>query len=142
MADPADDGAEHVGQLGADDQEPLGVGLGWGDLQQWDQLPGGGEPVLDQAVVAELQQLLDPHAGQLEDFYDRPRPKGVILLPVEETLLAGDGIFDPDAAGGRVRPDRTDQGLARGGEFLARGDLAAGAGQGLGVLAPLIGGSY
>ena len=34
-------GDEHVGQLGADDQEPLGVGLGRGDLQQRDQLAGG-----------------------------------------------------------------------------------------------------
>jgi hypothetical protein len=53
-----DDGAEHVGELGADDQEPLGVGLGRGDLQQRDQLAGGGQPVLDEAVVAELDQFL------------------------------------------------------------------------------------
>jgi hypothetical protein len=38
--DPADDGAEHVGELGADHQEPLGVGLGRDDLQQRHQLAG------------------------------------------------------------------------------------------------------
>ena len=47
--------AEHVGQLRADDQQPLGVGLGRGDLQQRDELAGGGQPVLDQAVVDEFE---------------------------------------------------------------------------------------
>jgi len=32
VADAADDGGEHVGKFGADDQQPFGVGLGWGDL--------------------------------------------------------------------------------------------------------------
>ena len=50
-ADPADDGAEDVGQLGADDQQPFGVGLGRGDLQQRHEFPGVGQAVLDQAVV-------------------------------------------------------------------------------------------
>jgi hypothetical protein len=31
-ADPADDRAEYVGELRADDQQPLGIGLGRGDL--------------------------------------------------------------------------------------------------------------
>jgi hypothetical protein len=61
-ADPGDDLAEHVGQLGADDQEPLGVGLGRGDLQQRDQLAGGRQLVLDEAVVGQLGELLDADA--------------------------------------------------------------------------------
>ena len=62
-ADPADDGAEHVGQFGADDQQPLGVGLRRGDLQQRNHLAGVGQPVLHQAVVAEFEQFLDSDAG-------------------------------------------------------------------------------
>ena len=54
-ADAADDGGEDVGEFGADQQEPFGVGLGRGDLQQRDELAGGGQPVLDQAVVGELE---------------------------------------------------------------------------------------
>ena len=50
---------EHIGEFGRDDQEPFGVGLGRGDLQQRDQLAGRGQPVLDQAVVAEFGELLD-----------------------------------------------------------------------------------
>jgi hypothetical protein len=50
-ADPADDRAEYVGELGADDQQPLGIGLGRGDLQQRHQFPAAGQAVLDQAVV-------------------------------------------------------------------------------------------
>ena len=63
VADAADDGGEHVGEFGADHQQPFGVGLGRGDLQQRDELAGGGQPVLDQAVVAELQEFLDPDPG-------------------------------------------------------------------------------
>ena len=63
-ADPADDGAEHVGELGADDQQPLGVGFGRDDLQQRHQLAGAGEPVLHEAVMAELHQFLNADAGE------------------------------------------------------------------------------
>src|SRR5664279_1300726 len=41
-ADPCDDLGEHVGQLRVDDEEPFLVGLRRGDLQQRDQLAGGG----------------------------------------------------------------------------------------------------
>ncbi|HEY5990691.1 MAG TPA: hypothetical protein VIV12_30500, partial [Streptosporangiaceae bacterium] len=58
-ADPGDDRRQDIGELGADDQEPLGVGLGRGDLQQRDELAGGWQPVLDQAVVRQLGELLD-----------------------------------------------------------------------------------
>ena len=50
-ADAADDGAENLGELGADHQEPFGVGLRWCDLQQRHDFAGGGQPVLNQAVV-------------------------------------------------------------------------------------------
>jgi hypothetical protein len=59
-ADPGDDLAEHVGQHGADHQEPLGIGLGRGDLQQREQLAGGRQLVLDEAVVGQLGEFLDP----------------------------------------------------------------------------------
>ena len=62
-ADAGDDGGQGVGELGADDEEALGVFLGRGDRQQGDQLAGRGEPALDQAVVGELCQLLDADAG-------------------------------------------------------------------------------
>jgi len=41
VADPADDGGEHVGEFGPDDQEPFDVGLGRSDVQQRDQLAAG-----------------------------------------------------------------------------------------------------
>jgi hypothetical protein len=53
---------QHVGEFGADDQQPFGVGLGRGDLQQRDELAGVRQPVLDQAVVGQLGQFLDPDA--------------------------------------------------------------------------------
>jgi hypothetical protein len=58
-ADAGDDRGQGVGELGADDEEPFGVGLGRGDGQQGDELAGGGEAVLDQAVVGQLGELLD-----------------------------------------------------------------------------------
>ncbi|MGH3220679.1 MAG: hypothetical protein ACRDPY_18605 [Streptosporangiaceae bacterium] len=60
-ADSPDDGAQHVGEFGADDQQPFSVGLGRGDLQQRHQLAGAWQPVLDQAV-AELDQFLGADA--------------------------------------------------------------------------------
>jgi len=62
VPDAGDDGGEHVGELGRDDQEPFDVALGRGDVQRRDQLPGRGEPVLDQAVMRQLGQLLDTDA--------------------------------------------------------------------------------
>jgi hypothetical protein len=61
-ADAGDDRGQGVGEFGADDEEPFGVGLGRGDGQQGDELAGGGEAVLDQAVVGELGEFLDPDA--------------------------------------------------------------------------------
>jgi hypothetical protein len=62
-ADPGDDCAEDVGELGADDQQQsFGVGLGRRDLQQRDELARGGQPVLGDAVVAELAEFFEPDA--------------------------------------------------------------------------------
>lgn len=62
VADPADDRAEHIGQLGIDDQQSLGVGLGGSDVQQRDELAGAGQPILHEAVMRQLGQLFDPNA--------------------------------------------------------------------------------
>jgi len=64
-ADPADDRGEYVGKFRGDHQQPLLIGLGGGDLQQRDQLAGGRQPVLDQAVVRQLGEFLDadPFSG-------------------------------------------------------------------------------
>ena len=51
VADSADDRAEHVGHPRLEDQQPLGVGLGLGDVQQRDELAAVGQPVLHQAVM-------------------------------------------------------------------------------------------
>ena len=99
-ADPGDDGGQDVGELRADDEESFLVGLGRGDRQQRDQLAGGGEPVLDQAVVRELGQLLDPDAGVAQDLDGGPGPERVVLLAGQVAALAGAGVLGPDAAGG------------------------------------------
>ena len=135
-ADPADDRAEHVGELGADDQEPFGVGLGGRDLQQRHELAGVGQPVLDEAVVAELEQFLDPDAGQAQDFDDRPRPERVIFLPVEQPLLAGGRVARPDVARVAVRPDGPDEGLPGGGEVLPRLGVAGCGQHSAGIVTP------
>ena len=62
-ADPGDDRAEDVGELGADQQQSFGAGLcRWRDLQQRDELAGGGQPVPGDAVVAELAEFFEPDA--------------------------------------------------------------------------------
>ena len=78
---PADDRAEHVGEFGADQQQPFGVGLGRGDLQQRDELPGGGQPVLDQAVMGDFEEFLDPDPGGAQDLDRGEGPECVLLFP-------------------------------------------------------------
>ena len=60
-ADPEDDRGEDLAEFGADDQEPFLVGLGRGDLQQRDDLAGGGQGVGGEAAVGELGEFLDAH---------------------------------------------------------------------------------
>jgi len=55
VADPADDRGQHFGEFRADYEESFGVGLGRHDLEQRDEFTGGGQPILHQAVVAELE---------------------------------------------------------------------------------------
>jgi hypothetical protein len=59
VADSADDCRQHVGQFGADHQQPFDVGLGRRDLQQRDEFAGGRQRVVDQAVVGEFTEFLD-----------------------------------------------------------------------------------
>jgi hypothetical protein len=87
-ADPGDDRRQDVSELGADDQKPFGVGLGRGDLQQRDELAGGREPVLDQAVVRQLGELLDPDAGMAERLDGGPGPEGPVLFEGQVTTAA------------------------------------------------------
>jgi hypothetical protein len=58
-ADPADDRGEDVGEFGADDQQPFGVGLRRCDLQQRNGFPGAGQDVLEEAVMGQLGEFLD-----------------------------------------------------------------------------------
>lgn len=80
-ADAADDRGEDVGEFRRDDQQPFLVGLGRGDLQERNEFAGARQPVLDQAVVRDLAQLLDPDAGHAQDLDRGPAPEGVALLP-------------------------------------------------------------
>ena len=106
---------QHVCQLGADHEEALCVGLGGDDLQQRDQLAGGGQPILHQAVVAELEQLFDPDARGAEDLDDRPSPKGVVLFEGQVAAPAG-GLVSPTR---RPRWHGAHEGRSCSGEGLA-----------------------
>ena len=97
-AEPADDGAEDVGQFGADQQQPFGVGLGRGDLQQRHQLAGGGQPVFGDAVVGQLEQFLAADAGQPQDFDGGEGPERLLFLVGQVAPLAGGGVLGPDDA--------------------------------------------
>ena len=50
-AEATDDRAENFGEFGADHEETFGVAFRWCDLQQRHDFAGGGQPVLNQAVV-------------------------------------------------------------------------------------------
>ena len=100
VADAADDGGQYLGQLGADHQEPFGVGLRRGDLQQRDELTGSRQPVLDEAVMRSLGQFLDADAGMAQHFHRRPRPERTMLREGEVAALAGAGVLGPDLAAG------------------------------------------
>ena len=108
------------------------------DLQQRDQLAGGGQPILHQAVVAELKQFLDPNTGGAQHLDDRPGPERVVLLAGQVAAFPGGRVLGPHL--GRVRAlaqHGTDQRRSGGGEPLARLGPAAGFEQGAGRLAPL-----
>jgi hypothetical protein len=100
-ADPGDDRGQGVGELGTDDEEPFGVGLGRGDGQQRDELAGGGQAVLDQAVVRQLGEFLDADAGVAQDLDDGPGPERVVFLAGQVPPLPAGGLLGP-GPGGRV----------------------------------------
>ena len=98
-ADPADDGGEDVGEFRADHQQPFGVGLGRGDLQQRDEFAGAGQPVLDEAVVGQLGEFLDADPGVAQDLDRGPGPERAVLFAGQVAALAGAGVLGPDPAG-------------------------------------------
>src|ERR1035437_1530163 len=95
LADPLDDGRQYVRQLRGYDQKSLLICLGRDDLQQGDDLAGGRQPVLDQAVVADLQEFLDPDAREPQDFDGSPCPEGVIVFHAEVPALAAGRVVGP-----------------------------------------------
>ena len=97
VPDPGDDRREHVGELRRDDQQPFLIGLRRRNLQQRNKFPAARRPVLDQAVVGELGQLLDPDAGRAQHFDRGPRPERVVLLAGQVSALSGSGLLGPDA---------------------------------------------
>ena len=97
-AQTLDDGAEDVGEFGADQQQSFGVGLGRRDLQQRDQLAGAGQPVFGDAVVAEFEQFLAADAGQPQDFDGGERPERFLVLVGQVAPFAGDEVLGPDVS--------------------------------------------
>ena len=122
LADAADDGGQHVGQLGADDQQPLGVGLGRRDLQQRDELAGAGQAVLHEAVVGDLQQFLDPDSGGSQDLDAWPRPRTRGLPPSPGPAVCRRPGRRPRSCR-RARGDRAGEGLSGDGEAIPRAGL-------------------
>ena len=100
------------------------------------QLAGAGEPVLDQAVVAELDEFLGADAGGAQDFHGRPGPEGAVFLGGEVAPVPGGRVVGPDAGRGG-RGDGAGQGRSCGGEGAAGPGSAGGVQQGfcVGVLA-------
>ena len=62
-------------------------------------LAGGRQPVLDQAVMGELGQLLDADAGAAQDLHGRPGPERVVFFAGEVAAQAGAGVLGPDPLG-------------------------------------------
>ena len=89
------------------------------DLKQWHELTAGGEPVLHQGVMAELEQLLNTdsfsrgeHTGSTQHFDDGPDPERVVLFAGQISAFAGGRILGPDLVDRTARDDRTGQGAA------------------------------
>ena len=107
FADAVDDRGQDVRQLRADHQEPFGVGLGRSDLQQRDQFGAGGRGVLDQAVMAEFAELLDPDAGVTKCLDRDPGPERPVFFPGQVPAGPGDRVslqilaVGPERAGAR-----------------------------------------
>ncbi|MFE9009859.1 hypothetical protein ACFYOY_48885 [Streptomyces sp. NPDC007875] len=104
VADAADDRGQDIGEFGADEQDAFLVRLGRGDLEEGDDLAGGGQAVLDHRVMAEFQHLLDAHTRVAQDLRCGPSPEGPVFGEVEvpkgSVLIAGGG------GGGVSRADK------------------------------------
>ncbi|MFF4866651.1 hypothetical protein ACFY3J_34095 [Streptomyces sp. NPDC001231] len=90
------DRRQYLAEFRGDQQQSFLVELGGGDLRHGHDLAGGGELVGDEAVVGELQRLLDAHAGVTEDLDDGPGPERAFLFH---------GQIPPPPGGGVVRID-------------------------------------
>jgi len=134
--DPENDRCQNLSQLGGDQQQALGIGLGGCDLQHRYHLAGGGQGVGDEAVVRELQHLLDADAGVPQHFHRRPGPESRLLLvgevpPLPGGFLGGVDAMDlPGPAALKLLPDNEEP--FSGWRRASRGDAV------LGVLALLV----
>jgi len=101
------------------------------DLQQWDDLAGGRQPVLEHRVMADLQHLLDAGAGVAEKLHRRPGPERAMLGLTE---MAKSALLVPRASGRRIL--RTDEDRVADSEGGTRWDGEQGlkAGRLLGVV--------
>jgi len=140
-ADPTDDGGKHVGQFRADDQQPLGVGLGRRDLEQGDEFAGAGQVVLHEAVVSDLQEFLDPHSGGSQDLDRGPGPEREVFLHRQVPPSAAGGVIDPHPVGG-ARGDRAGEALSGDGEAIPGHGSAGGLQEHVGALALLVDGAH
>src|SRR6266536_3075370 len=138
-ADPGDDCGQDVRQLRVDDEKPLLIGLRRGDRQQRDQFAGGRDPVLDQAVVRELCQLLEPDARLPQYCYGGPCPERVAFLPDQVPPLPAVRFFGPDPAGGPGQPGPAEC-LPAGGEQLSWPGCPGGVQPGRGIGAAAVDG--
>ena len=134
-ADAGDDGAEHVGELGLTTSSRSASVLDGADLQQRDQLTGAGQAVLDEAVVAELDQFLGADPGGAQYLDGRPCPERAVFVGGQVAVFPGGQVFGPDASGGAAGGG-AGQGLPGGGDDVAGAGAAGGLQQGgrVGVL--------
>jgi len=65
------------------------------DLQQRDELAGRGQPVLGNAVVGELQELLAADPCESQDLDHGEGPERFFFLIRQVAALAGGGVFGP-----------------------------------------------
>jgi hypothetical protein len=64
---------------------------------------GGGQPVLDQAVVADLQDFLNADAGQAQYFHGGPGPERQVLFHGQVAPFPCGRVVHPDLPAGRAR---------------------------------------
>src|SRR5659263_460072 len=67
------------------------AGFGRRDLQQGDEFAGGGQLVVDEAVVGKLSQFLDPNAGVAQHVDRGQRPERLVFLQAQVASFAVPG---------------------------------------------------